>query len=173
MLIKIYLILFFFLQINLLALARESCSRIATINFQDVLVDSSSSVKGEGLRIYLEKDSIAKQYLETYQHNSKPSLKGAITSTIGASLTLAGLMTDSDKKNGLFSKQTMIGSGLTLIILNYLISRTNAYTNEGNLINSIDEYNKRNSPKIYFSPTTSSSGNSTFFGINLAYIKEF
>ena len=49
---------------NLSALASESCSRTATINYQEVLVDSASSLKGEGLRPYLAKDAEALSYLK-------------------------------------------------------------------------------------------------------------
>ena len=30
----------------------DTCSRIATINYQDILIDTSSTKKGEGLRYY-------------------------------------------------------------------------------------------------------------------------
>ena len=50
--------------------AVETCSRIAIVNYQEVLVDSNASEKGEGLRYHLEKDPVAKEYLDTYQKNS-------------------------------------------------------------------------------------------------------
>ena len=58
-------------------LASESCSRTAVINYQEVLIDSANSLKGEGLRPYLSKDTQAHSYLEIYQKNARPSFKSS------------------------------------------------------------------------------------------------
>lgn len=57
--------LLFFMISN--AVAEKTCSRVATINYQQVLVDAGSNKKGEGLRFYLEKDPISKKLLDKYQ----------------------------------------------------------------------------------------------------------
>ena len=36
----------------------ETCSRTAIINYQKILVDINTTHKGEGLRYYLEKDTV-------------------------------------------------------------------------------------------------------------------
>jgi len=61
------LILILVFTFNTSLFAVETCSRIAIINYQEVLVDSNASDKGEGLRYHLEKDPVAKEYLNTYQ----------------------------------------------------------------------------------------------------------
>jgi hypothetical protein len=52
-----------------------------------------------------------------------------------------------------------------MIGISYLISKTNQYNNEYLLLRSIDEYNKRNTPKIFFSPTDPSQGMGAGIGI--------
>ncbi|HLW56607.1 MAG TPA: hypothetical protein VKY27_04425, partial [Bacteriovoracaceae bacterium] len=58
---------------SLSVFAAETCSRVAIINYQEVLVDVSSSNRGEGLRFYLEKDEVAKGLLDEYQENNRPT----------------------------------------------------------------------------------------------------
>jgi antibiotic biosynthesis monooxygenase (ABM) superfamily enzyme len=152
--------------------AIESCSRIAIINHQEVLVDSSSSVRGDGLRFYLEKDDTAKQYLDQYQKNSRPSLHSAGLSTLGSVMTIAGLLTQNDTSS-FFNRNVLIGSGLSLILLNYFVSQTYQYNNEQNLLKAVEEYNKRNFPKIYFSVGKDFNGKSDSYGINFGYSKDF
>jgi hypothetical protein len=133
----------------------ETCSRVATINYQEVLVDVSSKNRGEGLRYYLEKDEVAKGLLNDYQANNIPTWKSAALSTAGTALMIGGLMTSSGSGN---SKNFMLFGGATLIAVSYLISKTNQYNNEYLLTKSIEEYNKRNTPKIFFSPTNPKDG---------------
>ena len=57
------------------AITDEPCSRSARINYQDVLVDTSSTRKGEGIKFYLEKDPIARTYYKKYEKNQCPPLK--------------------------------------------------------------------------------------------------
>ena len=47
----------------------ETCSRVASINYQEVLIDVSSNNRGEGLRYYLAKDQIAKELLDYLNFN--------------------------------------------------------------------------------------------------------
>jgi hypothetical protein len=156
----------------------DSCSRTATINYQEVLVDTNNTNKGEGLRFYLEKDPIAKNYLETYQQTSRPQKLIAAIGAIGSSMLLASLFTT--KKQGVTGLQTrdilVIGGTLTLIG-NFLVAKTFDYTNEAYLQKSIDEYNKRNFPRIYFGPSAHDSkrdGNSLpTFGITGGVLANF
>ena len=55
----------------------DTCSRVATINYQEVLVDLSNKNRGEGLRYYLEKDQISEDLLDEYQKNNRPTLRSA------------------------------------------------------------------------------------------------
>jgi hypothetical protein len=137
----------------------ETCSRTATINYQDVLVDTSSSNRGEGLRFYLAKDPLAKELLDQYQKNNRPTWKSAAASTFGTGMILAGILrNDSGADEAFTNKNFLIIGGISLIGFSYLVSKTNQYRNEYLLLNSIEEYNKRNNPKIFFAPTSDGKG---------------
>ena len=127
--------------------AVETCSRIAIINYQEVLIDSNTSQKGEGLRYHLEKDPVAKQYLDTYQKNSNITWPSAVMGTAGTGLLIYGFF-NSDSEN----RRIFIIAGTATFLVNYLVARTLEVTNESNLNKAIDEYNKRNLPKIFFNP---------------------
>ena len=142
--------------------AVDTCSRVALINYQEVLVDTNSNQKGEGLRYHLEKDSIAKSYLDSYQSGTEIRWQNTILGTLGTALILSGLLTNSSSDNN----QRLIIGGATILSVNYLIARTLENQNESNLIKSIEEYNKRNLPRIYFKQEGSSNrGPSSFGGI--------
>lgn len=146
--------------------AAQTCSRVATINYQEVLVDVSSKKRGEGLRYYLEKDEIAKSLLNEYQENNRPTWKRAALSTLGTAMVLAGFLRSSKGDEGtLSSKDFLLFGGATMIAMSFLISKTNQYNNEYLLLKSIDEYNKRNTPKIFFSPTNPKNGLGAGIGI--------
>jgi hypothetical protein len=137
----------------------ETCSRIATINYQEVLVDVSSSNRGEGLRYYLQKDPAAKQLLDEYQLSNRPTWKNAAFSTLGSGMILGGILRTNEGQNESFtSRNFLIFGGLTMIGVSYLITLTNQYNNEYLLVKSVEEYNKRNTPKIILAPTSDGSG---------------
>ncbi len=132
-----------------LAWGADTCSRVATVNYQEVLVDTSSSNLGEGLRYYLQKDQIAKELLDEYQANNKSTWKSAALSTTGIGMIIGSLVL-TDGGNG---RNILLFGGLGSIALSYLISKTNQHNNEYLLQKSVEEYNKRNTPRIFFSPT--------------------
>lgn len=147
------------------AFAVETCSRVAIINYQEVLVDSNSSDKGEGLRYHLEKDEIAKTYLDTYQKNSRFFWPNAALGTIGTGLIMYGFFNDNPE-----DKRLLLISGASTMLLNFFVAKTLEITNEENLNRAIEEYNKRNLPKIYFSPEENRS-QSDFFQYKVALSK--
>lgn len=152
------------------AWSQETCSRVATINYQEVLVDVSSKNRGEGLRYYLEKDAVAKDLLDEYQENNRPTWKSAALSTLGTAMLLGSFLRTSDgKEEGITSRNILLFGGATMIAVSYLISKTNQYNNEYLLQKSVEEYNKRNTPKIFFAPTDPSSG----FGLGIGVGQEF
>ena len=162
--------LFIFFVFSLNSFADSACSRTATINYQEVLVDAGTGKLGEGLRFYLEKDPKSLELLNEYQKRSKPSLWNASASTIGSLMILGGVFQSSSNQNGLGNKNTLIGGGALLITLSYLISKTIKHSNEKFLNRSIDRYNKRNSPRIYFSPFNDNNGKSGIgFGVNKGF----
>jgi hypothetical protein len=164
-----FLILMLFL-LSLQLQAAETCSRLATINYQDVLVDVSSSGRGEGLRYYLQKDQTARILLDEYQDNNRPTWKSAAASTLGTAMILAGLLRTGEGENeALTSRNFLLLSGATLIAVSYAVSRSNQYNNEYLLLKSVEEYNKRNSPKIFFSPTDPKDG----VGLGMGVSREF
>ena len=147
---------FFF---NLSSLRAENCSRVATINYQEVLVDVSNSNRGEGLKYYLEKDPIAKDLLNDYQKNLRPTWKTAASSTLGSAMILGGLLrTNTGDSETFTSRNFLLIGGATLIGVSYLITKTNQFNNEYLLLRSIEEYNKRNTPRIFFAPSVKSPG---------------
>lgn len=137
---------FFF---NNLLFSAETCSRTAIINHQEVLVDTDSSQKGEGLRFFLEKDEKAKEYLDLYQKNPQINLRSTIIGTVGTAMLFSSIFISSSGNN----KKALIAGGATILALNFLITKTLESANENHLKRAIEEYNKRNIPKIYFGPS--------------------
>ncbi len=159
------LFLFTFILLSSGLYASDTCSRVAIINNQEILIDSNSNEKGEGLRFHLEKDPIAKEYLEKYQDGTKLRIENTIMGSLGTGMLISSIMVDSESK----SRQTLLIGGATMMILNFLIARTTSSTNEGNLRRAIEEYNKRNLPKIYFDPDQSTQNNvSPELGLSLS-----
>ena len=148
--------------------ANETCSRVAVINYQEILVDAGSSKKGEGLRYYLDKDPISRELLDKYQEENKPSTWSAAASTVGSLFILSGLL-QTNKAEGFANRDSLLYSGAILISISYLTSKTLQYNNEEYLKQAIDQYNKRNSPKIFFNPY--SDGTNTALGVGVS--KEF
>jgi hypothetical protein len=148
-------LIFYFLLTALCAniLAAETCSRIAVINHQEVLVDTNSTEKGEGLRFYLEKDPKAKGHLDKYQKGTQIRWQNAILGSVGSSLLIAGFLQSKGK-----SRDSLLIGGATFLAVNFLVAKTLDMVNEENLIKAINEYNRRNLPKIYFNPKVSSAG---------------
>jgi hypothetical protein len=161
---KLTILIFFILSSS--SWGAQTCSRVATINYQEVLVDVSNATRGEGLRYYLEKDEIAKGLLNEYQENNRPTWKRAALSTLGTAMLLGGLLRSSGGDDGgLTGKNFLLFGGATMIGISYLISKTNQYNNEYLLLRSVEEYNKRNTPKIFFSPTNPGQGLGAGIGI--------
>jgi hypothetical protein len=161
--LKLTVLILFFICSSVFA--AETCSRVATINYQDILVDVSSKNRGEGLRYYLQKDEVAKELLNEYQKNNRPTWKSAALSTLGTGIFIGGLATSSGGGNS----RLLIFGGATMIAVSYLYSKTIQYNNEYLLYKSVDEYNKRNTPKIFFSPTDPRSG----IGLEVGVGQEF
>lgn len=135
-----------------------------------MLVDVSSNKRGEGLRYYLEKDPISKQLLDEYQRNENPTWRSAAISTLGTGMILGGILRNNDNgKEFLISKNFLLMGGISLIAVSYLVSKTYQYNNEYLLLKSIEEYNKRNTPRIYFSPT----GSQKDLGLGIGVGQEF
>ena len=150
--------------------AAETCSRVATVNYQEILVDVSSKNRGEGLRYYLEKDQVSKDLLDEYQKNNNPTWKSAAMSTVGTGMLLGGLVSSSSSGGGGVTSQSfLLFGGATLIAVSYLYSKTIQYNNEYLLYKSVEEYNKRNTPKIFFSPTDPKNG----MGLGVGVGQEF
>jgi hypothetical protein len=147
------------------AFAVDTCSRVAVINYQEVLVDAGSGKMGEGLRFYLEKDPVSKELLDEYQKKNTPTILSASASTAGSLLILASLSQTSEEE-GIQNKNTLLYTGAALVALSYLTSKTVKFSNEKILKSAVDHYNKRNSPHIYFSPYKDHN-NSSGLGIGL------
>ncbi|EPZ50414.1 hypothetical protein M902_1329 [Bacteriovorax sp. BAL6_X] len=123
----------------------ETCSRVAVINQQEILIDPSSSLKGEGLRYHLEKDKVALSYLNDYQSLQEDIWRPAVMGTIGSGLILSAFLTNPSSN----TRRSLIASGTVVLILNYLLTKTIQTSNEELLYKSINEYNKRQEPKIF------------------------
>lgn len=164
----LFVFLFFMLLCSKTVSAVETCSRIAIINYQEVLVDSNAFEKGEGLRFHLEKDPIAREYLDSYQKNSAIRWPNALLGTAGTGLLLFGFFTSNSQ-----DRQIYLISGGATILVNFLIARTLEVANEANLTHAIEEYNKRNLPKIYFNPENNLQGSASFPGFKVGLAKDW
>jgi hypothetical protein len=156
----------------------ESCARTAVVNYQEILVDTNTTNKGEGLRYYLEKDPVAKNYLEKYQSSGRPQKLIAGVGALGSSMLLASLYTPKKKGvSGLQTRDILVIGGVVTLLTNFLIARTYDYNNEAYLEKAIDEYNKRNLPRIYFGPTLDDArqarNSKRKFGINAGVVASF
>ncbi len=167
-----FVIMIGFIMPNFPLIASESCSRTATINYQEVLIDSANSLKGEGLRPYLAKDPQAISYLEIYQKNARPSFKSSFLGTTGVALSLLSFTTNSDHKAPWNSK-VLLTTGLSLIVINYIFNHTLQKANEENLYNAIDEYNLKHRPKIEFTPEASNDSVMSNFSWHISFTKGF
>lgn len=132
------------ISFSLDCLADELCSRTVEINSQEVLIDLNSTQKGEGLKSYLEKDSQANSYYEKYQEGNKFKWQDTLLGTGGGLAVLTGLSLGSQNT----SKNTFIIAGVSMIALQFIIGYSVKRSNESNLEKAIEEYNKRNFPKI-------------------------
>lgn len=117
--------------------AIEACSRIAMYNYQEILIDSTTSKKGEGLRPLLQKEPEALRKLEIYQKNADLKWPNAVVGSIGVGLIATSLALKESS-----AKSTYLVSGLTTMLLNFFISKTLEITNEKNLDEAISIFNK-------------------------------
>ncbi|MBF0311825.1 MAG: hypothetical protein HQK52_00320 [Oligoflexia bacterium] len=166
------------MQSHQTALAAEICGRSAIVNYQEVMVDTTGNTKkGEGLRYFLDKDPISKKYLDEYQKRSSPKWYNAAIGTVGTGFFIFGLgNSGSIQESGIGSRRFYMLGGLSILVLNFLLVRTLEYNNERLLLRSVEEYNKRNLPKIYFTPYSENHGGrseSDSIGVAAGFIKEF
>lgn len=139
-------------------MAKSTCSRVAIVNYQKILVDLSSRKKGEGLRHYLSKDPESLELLEKYQEGTKINVTSAILGTTATGLIIGGAVINNDNK----TRQAFIISGAVLLITNFLFSRTIESTNEKYLEKAVEVYNKSNLPRIYFNVDNSQGVDSDY-----------
>lgn len=164
-----YLIILGSLIFSSLSHATQVCSRVAVVNYQEILVDTSSTQKGEGLRYYLEKDQIAKAHLDEYQDGTRIRWQNAALGTVGTGMIVGGLFA-SDESG---AKKTLLIGGAAMIIVNFFVARTLEFNNEQNLTKAIEEYNKRNLPKIFFYPDGIPNDATTSPGLSMGLFKDW
>lgn len=135
------------------AVALEAkCGRTAEINGENIAIDASTTQKGEGLRFYLTKDPEAKKYFDEYTESNKPNWKRIGVSTFGMGLIIGGFLSSNDTDNDFFKRDTLLVSGVTIVALSFVYAKTRQSEKEVILQKSINEYNKRNEPKILITP---------------------
>lgn len=132
-------------------LASESCNRIAVVNYREIPVDTGNT-PGEGLRYFLEKDPVSEELLNQYQEEMQQPKWSTIMSSTGSFMLLGSLLQTNDKAEGVQNKNTLLFGGALLVTLSFILTKTLQYNAQETLQNAVDQYNKRNSPRIYFSP---------------------
>ena len=125
-------------------LAAKSCGRTATINHQEIPLEIISGGKGDGLRSYLEKDKEAMRYFDLYQERNRIHPFNTLLGIVGPGFLLTGLALESRSEH----KKTFLTWGSVLVVTNFLVTKTIQGTGELYLEKAVEEYNKRNSPKI-------------------------
>src|SRR3989339_622835 len=149
----------------------DTCSRVAVVNYQEVLVDTNATQKGDGLRYYLEKDLEAKSYLELYQEGNRTRLSNTVIGTLATSMMFSSFFVDKSSPG----REALLIGGFSVMVLNFLMAKTLEHKNEGNLERAIEEYNKRNLPLIDYSSDNRFKRDSEMAedGIYLNVTKEF
>ena len=124
--------------------AEKSCERTAVVNHQEIPLEIISKRKGEGLRVYLKKDKDALRYLDLYQERNRILPFNTLLGIVGPGSLLTGLVLESKSEH----KKTFLTWGAVLVVTNFLVTKTIQSTSEFYLEKAVEEYNKRNSPKI-------------------------
>ena len=133
------------------AAAIKPCERVATVNHQEIPLETMSGSKGEGLRPYLEKDKEALRHLELYQERYRIHPFNTLLGVVGPGFLATGLVLDSQSEQ----KKTFLTWGAVLVITNFLVTKTMQGTGESYLEKAVEEYNKRHHPRIdlnFFAP---------------------
>src|SRR3989339_1329317 len=107
----------------------DTCSRVAVVNYQEVLVDTNATQKGDGLRYYLEKDLEAKSYLELYQEGNRTRLSNTVIGTLATSMMFSSFFVDKSSPG----REALLIGGFSVMVLNFLMAKTLEHKNEGNL----------------------------------------
>ncbi len=139
----------------------------------EVLLDITPQKKGEGLRPYLSKDEVALDYLNSYQEKQKITWPSIALGTVGSALLISGLGRSKKLFEGgeLTKEKIYFLSGLSILLLNILTLKTINLANEGLLLRSVEEYNKRNFPLIFLAPYQ--GGQQGDVGMAAGLMKEF
>jgi hypothetical protein len=177
MLKNISIIFLSFILFQSLKAQELTCSRTATVNYQSILVENGPNKKGEGLRYYLDRDPQAKKNLDLYQEIGAPNWHQAAIGSIGTILIISGLAkTGSFSEGGFASKRSLVLSGALIMAVNFLVVKTIEYNNERLLIQAIEEYNRKNLPRIYLGPQKDIFNNnfdSNSWGLSLGVYQNF
>lgn len=126
------------------AKASAGCGRVALINYQEVMVDSNVTGKGEGLRLYLEKDPESKRLLDQYQDSIRNQWPHAVMGTTGLLFALGGGLLPKEHPQ----HKTLLYTGIGLALLNFVMAKARHQQAERYLQRAIEQYNKRNLPRI-------------------------
>ena len=124
--------------------SRRACERVGIVNHQEIPLETMSGSKGEGLRSYLEKDKEALHYFNLYQERNQIQPFNTVLGIVGPGLLLTGVILES----GVKEKETFLTWGAVLVVTNFLVTRTIQGVGETYLEKAVEEYNKRNFPKI-------------------------
>ena len=146
------------------AVFAANCGRTVTIDYQDVLIDNDATQKGEGLRYYLAKDPAALSYLDKYQEGTKIHWANVALGTAGTGLILLGVSLYSGNRA---DQKNMVISGVALLAVNFLIAKTFASYNETYLEQAIEEYNRRNIPRIIINAPADQSKEGVGLGLSI------
>lgn len=142
---------------------------MAIVNFQEILVDTNSAHKADGLRPYLQKDEKSLQLLNVYQEKSRIKWPNTVLGTLGTVMLLIGVTLSKDTN----SRGAILAVGGGIFGLNFIVGRSLEQSNEINLMRAIEEYNKRNTPRIYFDNPSFLQQSSPKSGASLNFSTDF
>ena len=122
----------------------KDCQRTAKLGEEIIYIDTPDGKKGEGLLQVYKEGTKPFKLIKKYQENFEIDNYAKTTGIIATS----GLLVSSFYRGDKETRDNIVFASGIVAGLNFLIRKTLTYINEQKLQDSINIYNKENSPKI-------------------------